>query len=139
MELFVGNTLGSQMEVFMRDQHVSVVFVVDDEKVISNTLAAILQHHGFQASCFTNPFEALHQMKLSPPDILISDVVMPGLSGVDLALHVRRLYPSCRILLFSGQAATADLLHSAQVQGHHFPLVSKPIHPTHLLAEIEKL
>jgi DNA-binding NtrC family response regulator len=141
MEFFAGNNvLGSQMEVFVLDQHVSVVVVVvDDEKVISNTLGAILKHHGFQASSFSSPYEALHHMRLQPPDVLISDIIMPGLSGVELALLVRKLYPECKILLLSGQATTADVLRSAREQGHHFRLLAKPIHPTALLAEIKKL
>lgn len=140
MEFFPNEqSLSHGMEVFMRNQHVSVVFVVDDEKIISRTLAIILRTHGFDASCFTSPLEALQNMKVAPPDLLISDVIMPELSGIELAIRVRKLYPQCRILLFSGQASTTDLLHSAHEQGHHFKLLPKPIHPTELLAEIEKL
>ena len=64
---------------------------------------------------------------------------MPGLSGVDLAIQMGAQYPKCKILLFSGQAATLDLLEDARAQGHDFHLLLKPVHPTELLAEIGTL
>jgi len=120
----------------MSQQHVSVVFVVDDEQVISQSLAIILRREGFDASDFTNPLEALEQMKITPPDLLISDVMMPEISGIELAIRVAELYPECKILLFSGQAGTTDLMNEANAQGYRFQLLTKPVHPRQLLDEI---
>jgi CheY-like chemotaxis protein len=105
------------------------IFVVDDEPVIASTLAAILQMNGFSAKFFTCPLEALTAARLKAPDLLISDVAMPGISGVDLAIQMRVQYPRCKILLFSGQAATMDLLEDARAQGHDFDLLLKPVPP----------
>jgi DNA-binding response OmpR family regulator len=115
------------------------VFVVDDEPVIASTLAAILQMNGFSAKFFTCPLEALTAARLKAPDLLISDVAMPGISGVDLAVQMRAQYPTCKILLFSGQTATLDLLEGARAQGHDFALLLKPVHPTELLFEVGKV
>jgi DNA-binding NtrC family response regulator len=71
---------------------------------------------------------------LTPPELLITDVVLPGMSGIELAITIRRIYPDCKTLLFSGQASTTDLLASATRDGHHFTLLNKPLHPTELLA-----
>jgi DNA-binding NtrC family response regulator len=73
------------------------------------------------------------------PDLLISDVAMPGLSGIDLAIQMKVNHPECKVLLFSGQAYTSDLLESARYQGHHFRLLEKPVSPSELLVEIDKL
>jgi CheY-like chemotaxis protein len=97
-----------------------LVFVVDDEPVIASTLAVILQMHGFSAKFFISPLEALTAARAKSPDLLISDVDMPSLSGIDLAIRMKALYPSCKILLFSGQPSTLDLLDSARAQGHDF-------------------
>jgi DNA-binding NtrC family response regulator len=112
------------------------VFVVDDEHVIASALAAILKMHGYSATFFTSPQEALNAARWKAPDLLISDVAMPGLSGVDLAIQMRMQYPECKILLFSGQAATADLLDDARSQGHDFQLLDKPVHPSAMLSTV---
>jgi CheY-like chemotaxis protein len=115
------------------------IVVVDDDKVLAQTLAAILQGCGFSATFFTNPLEALHSAHSDPPDLLISDVRMPELLGTDLAMQIKELCPSCEILLCSGQADTEDLLQAARTRGHNFTLLAKPVHPTDLLREIGSL
>jgi len=115
------------------------VFVVDDEQVIALTLTTILKQSGFDATAFNSPIEALEKAREESPDLVISDVVMPGMSGVELAIQLQALCPNCKILLFSGQAATADLLSAARKSGHNFELLSKPIHPTDLLRSIQNL
>jgi CheY-like chemotaxis protein len=115
------------------------IFVVDDERVIAATLATILHMNGFSARFFTDPLEALAAARLDAPDLLVSDVAMPGLSGVDLALRIQAQYPECKILLFSGQAATQDLLKDARSQGHNFELLAKPVQPFVMLSRIGEL
>jgi DNA-binding NtrC family response regulator len=112
------------------------IFVVDDEYVIASTLALILNRNGFSARPFTRPLEALAAAQSDVPDLLISDVAMPGLSGIDLAIQMRAQYPGCKILLFSGHAATLDLFEDACNRGHDFHLLLKPVHPSKLLSEI---
>jgi len=74
------------------------IFVVDDESVIATTLAIILQQTGFSATSFTNPLEALEAAGTEGPDLLLSDVMMPELSGVELAIRIKEKCPKCRIL-----------------------------------------
>ena len=112
------------------------IFVVDDEFVIATTLATILERSGFDAISFTDPLKALKAAAVQAPDLLISDVVMPELSGIDLAIRLKQNHPDCKVLLFSGQAATANLLDVARSNGHDFEVLSKPIHPTEFLKKI---
>jgi FixJ family two-component response regulator len=116
-----------------------LIFVVDDERTIASSFAAILRMHGFSARYFLDPLEALDAARADPPDLLLSDVAMPQLSGVDLAIRMQQECPTCKILLFSGQADTEDLLRAAREQGHDFRLLAKPIHPRDLLLEIGKV
>jgi CheY-like chemotaxis protein len=95
--------------------------------------------HGFSATYFTCPLEALTAARLKAPDLLISDVAMPGISGIELAIRMRAQYPTCKVLLFSGQAATKDLLEDARARGHDFDLLQKPVPPTELLFEVGKM
>ena len=115
------------------------VFVVDDEPVIASTLAAILERSGYSATFFTSPLEALAAAQANAPDLMISDVVMPGLSGIDLAMRVRLNAPECKILLFSAQTCRENLLDNARSQGHNFELLEKPVHPTAILSRVAAL
>jgi len=115
------------------------IFVVDDEHIIASTLAVIFNMNGYSARCFTRPTDALTAAQSDIPDLLISDVAMPGLSGVDLAIQIKARHPKCKILLFSGSAAAQDLLENACNRGHDFHLLAKPVHPKELLAELGTL
>jgi DNA-binding NtrC family response regulator len=112
------------------------VFVVDDEFIIASTLGLILRHKGFDAISFHAPLDALEAARSQPPDLLISDVVMPQFSGIELAIQIQKQCPNCKILLFSGQAATSGMLEAARANGHDFEVISKPVHPTDLLRRI---
>ena len=112
------------------------VFVVDDEVVIAQTLGVILRQQGFEAHSFSLPLEALKAARDMAPDLLISDVVMPLLSGIELAIQLREICPNCKVLLFSGQAATVGMLEKARTSGHNFEVLAKPVHPADLLLKI---
>jgi len=114
------------------------VFIVDDEHLIAQTLTIILQQSGFDAICFTDPREALKASVSGLPDLLLSDVMMPELSGVDLAIAILQACPECKILLFSGHAGTVDLMSKVRAQGHKFHLLTKPLHPADLLRRIRE-
>jgi CheY-like chemotaxis protein len=112
------------------------VLVVDDERVIADTLATILNQNGFEASAVYTGAEAVARARTSRPDLVISDVIMQDMNGIEAAIRIRQALPGCKILLFSGQAATADLLEKARAQGHEFEILAKPVHPQDLLAKL---
>lgn len=115
------------------------ILVVDDEKCISDSLTAILNNCGFVASAFYDAKSALAECEATKPELVISDVVMPGMTGIEMAIVIKKRHPSCKILLFSGQAATADMLVEARERGYDFELLVKPIHPKDLLAKLSGL
>lgn len=114
------------------------VLVVDDERVIADTLAIILNQSGFDASAVYTGTAAVDRAREERPDLIISDVIMPDMNGIEAAIRIRQLLPGCKILLFSGQAATADLLEKARQQGHEFEILAKPVHPQDLLAKLRR-
>jgi CheY-like chemotaxis protein len=113
-----------------------VVLIVDDEAVIADTLSEILVRSGYMSVVAYDGESALETALLVPPEMLITDVVLPGMSGIELAITVKRVFPDCKIVLFSGQAACAELLARADKSGHHFTLLQKPLHPKDLLAHV---
>ena len=109
------------------------VLVADDERVIADTLAMILNQSGFEARAVYSGEKAVEIAPDYEPDMLISDVIMADLNGIDTAIRIRALLPGIKILLFSGQAATADLLEKARTRGYEFDILAKPVHPQDLL------
>jgi DNA-binding response OmpR family regulator len=116
-----------------------VVFVVDDEPTIARTLKVILDQSGFEAMAFEDPLAAIVATVELAPDALIADVVMPKMNGIELAIRFRTIQPQCKILLFSGQAITADLIAEAKLEGYSFELLPKPVHPSEILAKLRAM
>jgi CheY-like chemotaxis protein len=112
------------------------VLVADDEKVIADTLAIILNQNGYDATAVYTGTAAVERARSTRPDLIISDVIMPDMNGIDAAIKIRAFLPGCKILLFSGQAATADLLEDARKRGHEFEILAKPVHPQDLLQKL---
>jgi CheY-like chemotaxis protein len=112
------------------------ILVVDDEKLIADTLVQILNMMGYHAVSVYNGAEAIERAATSSFDMLISDVVMPGMNGIDSAIEICRLLPACKVLLISGNSRTADMLQNAQSKGHLFDVLAKPVHPQEILERL---
>jgi CheY-like chemotaxis protein len=109
------------------------LLIVDDERVIADTLATIFTHAGYETRPAYSAEEALALIEEWVPHLALIDVVLPGMNGIDLAIRLKAEVPNCRLTLFSGQAAAADLLDHARRDGHSLDIIPKPIHPTELL------
>jgi DNA-binding NtrC family response regulator len=116
------------------------ILVLDDEAPVADSLVQILAVFGYDASASYNPVEAFEWLSSHPCDILVSDVVFNGqLSGIDLAIQLRKTLPAIKVLLISGNNSTADLLAMAQTQGHSFDIMAKPVHPSVILERLKLL
>jgi DNA-binding response OmpR family regulator len=119
--------------------HCPVVLIVDDDEIIADTRAAIFRSWGYMAMVAYNAESALTLARLSPPELLVSDTILIGTNGVDLAIQVKQAVPGCKVLLLSGLPLGAELLAEAQAAGPDFTALTKPLHPSQLLAHITKL
>jgi CheY-like chemotaxis protein len=126
----------SQLNSSLRHNTNLKVLVADDEMVIADTLAMILNRSGFDARAVYSGEMALELASTFRPAMLISDVIMLGMNGIDAAIRIRAMLPSIKILLFSGQASTADLLEKARALGHEFDILAKPVHPKDIIAKL---
>jgi CheY-like chemotaxis protein len=113
--------------------------VIDDEKFIADTLVMILQQTGCEAMAAYDGFAAVRRAETFQPTVVISDVIMPGINGVETCMNIQAEFPECHILLFSGQAATNELVRDAWEKGFKWELLAKPIEPEELLAKLAYL
>ena len=107
--------------------------VVDDEPLIADTIVQILNRNGFIAQAAYGGREAIDTARRIHPELILSDVLMPHIDGVEAAIAIQKFLPTARIVLFSGQAATVEILARARKRGYHFELLAKPLHPTQLI------
>jgi CheY-like chemotaxis protein len=115
------------------------ILVVDDERVLADTTAAVLRGAGYDAKTAYDGYDALEIIKTFHPDFVLTDIMMPAMNGLELAITIRKTYPRTRVVLFSGQAGIADMLEESRTRGYEFPLLAKPIHPSHLIEKLRSL
>jgi DNA-binding response OmpR family regulator len=110
-----------------------VVLVVDHEPLIAETLCAILNGNGLAAITAPDGNVALDVSRLIPPQLLVSDMDLPGMDGFELAMELTRMIPDCEVILFSGQYSTGDLASMHNSEDRDFLTLAKPVHPVDLL------
>jgi CheY-like chemotaxis protein len=119
-----------------KDRPLKRVLIVDDERSIADTLTVILRNCGYEATAAYNGESALQKCESFTPDIIISDIVLPGLNGIEMAIQIQQRHAECKILLLSGMAVNPDLLQQAHRQGYDFEFLAKPAHPAVLLSKL---
>lgn len=113
------------------------ILVVDDKSEIRNMVGDILGKNGYQVISVENGIKALDVLEKEHVDLLLSDVLMPGMDGYELAEKVKTLYPSVKVQLTSGYA---EIDHVSHIDDDlHQKLLTKPYHLKSLLWRIREL
>ena len=116
----------------MSDHSVRIL-VVEDEAVVLQTLQLILKQHGYDVRGALDGGEALTLAPVFHPNILLCDINLPDIDGIQISLNVKEAVPDCRIVLLSGEITSTELLEEAERQGHRFEVLAKPTEPQQLL------
>jgi DNA-binding NtrC family response regulator len=114
------------------------VLVVDDEHLVADTVSEILNRNGFEAVGAYSGEAALDVALTLEPDILLTDVLMPGMNGVQLAVELIKMHPALNVILFSGQTGINSIVQDAHDAGVSFKLLPKPLHPQELLQHLRE-
>jgi DNA-binding NtrC family response regulator len=113
------------------------VLIVDDELKICCTLRDILKRHGFDALYCTDPLQVVPTLRSESPDLLLVDVKMPGLDGIDVLRSVRAEDADLPVIMISGHATVESVVVAMKYGAVDF--YTKPIDNARLIAEIERL
>jgi YesN/AraC family two-component response regulator len=102
-------------------------------------MSEILSLQGYETRTAYDGRTALDICREFVPQIVITDVFLPGMNGIELGIAIRRDFPDCDILLLSGHGATFNMLEDARSQGNEFELLAKPVQPRDLLRTIDSV
>jgi two-component system cell cycle response regulator CpdR len=111
----------------------TTVLFAEDEKLIRHSVAQLLSLGGFRVLVAEDGYEALRLLTQEDVDVLCTDIVMPGLNGVELARRAKRLRPDLKVLFITGYAAKAA---EARQLGK---LLYKPLRGKEIDAELRSL
>jgi two-component system cell cycle sensor histidine kinase/response regulator CckA len=115
------------------------VWLLDDDAMVRELGARLLQEAGHSVLSLAKASDVLGRLAVGepPPDLLISDVVMPGLSGFEVAVRALELCPTLRVLLMSGY--DAEFIDRLGARDAGFPLIEKPFDPDDFVREVGRL
>ena len=101
------------------------ICVVDDEPSILNTLSSILEDEGYQVALAKNGEEALKVIQMEPPDVVILDIWMPELDGLEVLTRVRELFPSMMVIMMSGHGSVETAVKATKLGAYDY--LEKPL------------
>ena len=113
------------------------ILVVDDDTSGADSLAFMLSNAGYETSVAYSGTEAIERAKEFKPDMLLCDVRMAGVDGVQAAIEISKLFPLCQCLLFSGDVGSRTLIDDYRSNGHKFQYFEKPLHPQELISKLK--
>jgi len=112
------------------------VMILDDEPIVGRRLKPALEKSGFTVECFEDPIQALARLEEKEFDIVVTDLRMEGIDGIQILEHVMAHCDRTRVVLITGYA-TVEVAREALVKGA-FDFISKPFKPRDLRAVINK-
>ena len=111
------------------------VLLVDDEREFATTLTERLRLRGYEASTAFTAEEAIAAVAASAPDVVLLDLNLPGVRGIELLMTLRQLLPHGEIILLSGHLDLAEKIEGVRIDA--FGLLLKPVEMAELTAKID--
>ena len=133
METVSVGELAAQGVTAERGENRLVVLVVDGEPAVADAIADVLRRSDFCAMAAYRAETALQDAAMIPPDLMIIDILLPGMNGIELAMIMEKEYPRCRVLLLTADAGAEGLLEMMRKEGRTFPVLMKPMYPADVL------
>ena len=112
------------------------VLIVDDEQDFATALAERLRLRGYEATAIFSPDEALATTKEMQPDVVLLDLKLPGVSGIEMLMTMREFVPGVEIILLTGHLDLAQRIQGMRLDA--FEYIMKPIDIADLINKIEK-
>jgi DNA-binding NtrC family response regulator len=109
------------------------VYILDDEEKMGQLIARGLERLGYRASAYSQPTEALEAIKALPPDVLLTDLKMPGMTGLDVLEHVKRSNPNIYVVLMTAYASAQSAIEALKKGAYDYLIKPFPTDELELL------
>jgi len=113
------------------------ILLAEDDNDMRRFLVKALENAGFQVSPHDNGMSAYQRLREEPFEMLLTDIVMPEMDGIELARRASELDPDIKIMFITGFAAVA--LNSDSEAPRNAKVLSKPVHLRELVSEVSKM
>ena len=113
------------------------IILAEDDNDMRRFLVKALQNAGYDVISFDNGLSAYQRLREEPFELLLTDIVMPEMDGIELARRASELDPDIKIMFITGFAAVA--LNSDSKAPKNAKVLSKPVHLRELVTEVQKM
>jgi DNA-binding NtrC family response regulator len=110
------------------------ILLVDDEKTMVKYLSKRLIKKGFEISIAYNGLEALEQVKAADFDVVLLDVLMPGMNGIDTLKEIKKIKPQTEVIMLTGHASVEAGIEGMKAGAFNY--IMKPFDPKEQVTEI---
>ena len=114
-----------------------LLIVADNTFAAQSIRLALRQTAGFEVTSYDNGLSAYQRLREEPFELLLTDIVMPEMDGIELARRAAELDPDIKIMFITGFAAVA--LNADSTAPKHAKVLSKPVHLRELVTEVQKM
>lgn len=115
------------------------LMVLDDDAAVRHTWTIIFRQQGYEVASVERGQDAIDSARNRAPDLLLADIRLPDMTGIEVARQVHKQAPDCRILLISGDGDSNEALQEARAMGTSFEVLPKPIAPPELIRRVAEL
>lgn len=101
------------------------VLIVDDEPTIQQSLSGILSDEGFEIAIASNGYEALQAIHSDSPDLVLLDIWMPGIDGIETLKEIKKEFPGIQVIIITGHGTIETAVKATKMGA--FDLIEKPL------------
>ncbi|CAJ0865083.1 Response regulator receiver protein CpdR [freshwater sediment metagenome] len=121
----------------MNERMTAKILLAEDDNDMRRFLVKALQQAGFSVASFDNGLAAYDQLRVEPFELLLTDIVMPEMDGIELARRATELDPDIKVMFITGFAAVA--LNPDNQAPRQAKILSKPFHLRDLVSEVQRM